>query len=53
MKKKQYLAPAMQQVDVELQTILATSTPIRAEIEGDSGLEYGGETKPGEKYEPW
>lgn len=58
MKKKQYLAPVMQQMDVELQTILATSTPVRGSIKGDNnkeidGLEYGGETKPGEKYEPW
>lgn len=53
MKKKQYLAPAMQQVDVELQTILATSTPIRAEIEGDSGLESGGDTEQGKDYGPW
>lgn len=58
MKKKRYLAPAMQQVDVELQTILATSTPVRGNIKGDNGeeigsLEYGGSTEPGGTYDPW
>lgn len=53
MKKKQYLAPAMQQMDVELQTILATSTIIRGETEGGTGLEYGGSTQPGETPNPW
>lgn len=58
MKKKQYLAPAMQQIDVELQTILATSTPVRGSIKGNNnteidGLEYGGATDPNKKYEAW
>ncbi len=53
MKKKQYLAPAMQQVDVELQTILATSAPvIKGTTEGGGDLEFGGETDPGKTYNP-
>lgn len=59
MEKKKYIRPAMVQMEVELQPLLEPTgggkTPeLKGEIEGDSGgLEYGGETKPGQSYNPW
>lgn len=55
MEKKKYVRPAMLMAEVEPQSILQASNPkMRGEIEGDQkGLEYGGDTKPGEIYQPW
>lgn len=58
MEKKMYAMPSTIVVKAECQSILAGSgdsddPSVKGEIEGDdSGLGYGGGTKPGESYYP-
>lgn len=58
MEKKMYAMPSTIVVKAECQSILAGSgdsdnPPIKGDIEGDdSGLGYGGDTKPGGSYNP-
>ena len=55
MEKKIYVMPSIKEVRVENQPILAGSPQekVNAEIEGeDTGLEWGGTTKPDETYSP-
>ena len=61
MKRQDYLKPAMLVVKMGgVETLLTGSEesggsapPIKGETEGGGGLEYGGDTKPDQKYEPW
>ena len=58
MEKKMYAMPSTIVVKAECQSILAGSgdsdTPtVKGNTEGDdSGLDYGGDTKPGKSYYP-
>lgn len=61
MKRQDYLKPAMLVVKMGgVETLLADSgesgsstIPIKGETGDGEGLDYGGDTKPGQEYEPW
>lgn len=54
MKKKIYVQPSVSVYEMEAEPILAGSLGIRATMDGDDdSIEYGGDTKSDEAYNPW
>lgn len=53
MKKKVYVQPSVSVYELETEPILAGSLGVKAQMDDDTQIEYGGDTKNDETYTPW